>query len=385
MIDFYENKSLKNKSKSELIQSLLLFKMIKNKTLFKVMSFLLILFIKIRFPFLKYIIKKTVYKQFCGGENIYQTKNSISKLKSNKINTTLDFVSENKQNIKDFENYLKELKLMIQFAKQKKIDFIVIKISGLANSNFLEKINNNEILNKQETIRLKQIKSQVKEICLYAKNNEIKTLFDAEESWTQNTIDEIVMELMKELNIKGCWIYNTIQMYRWDRLAYLKNIINESKEKKFILGIKLVRGAYLEKERKRAIKRQYKCPIHKTKCETDRDFDTAIKLIINNIKNIYLFCGTHNEKSTKLLANLMLKNKIKNNNKRIFFSQLYGMSDNISYALKENNFNVSKYLPYGPIIESIPYLIRRLNENSSVSEHSKKELQLIYKEIKSRK
>jgi len=385
MIDFYENKSLKNKSKSELIQSLLLFKMIKNKTLFKAISFLLILFIKIRFPFLKYIIKRTVYKQFCGGENIYQTKNSINKLQSNKINTTLDFVSENKKNIKDFKNYLKELKLMIQFAKQKKIDFIVIKISGLANSIFLEKINNNEILNKQENLRIKQIKSQVKEICLYAKSNDIKTLFDAEESWIQNTIDEIVMELMKECNIKGCWIYNTIQMYRWDRLAYLKNIINESKEKKFMLGIKLVRGAYLEKERNRAIKKQYECPIHKTKLETDRDFDTAIKLIIKNIKNIYLFCGTHNEQSTKILADLMFENEIENNNKRIFFSQLYGMSDNISYALKENNFNVAKYLPYGPIIESIPYLIRRLNENSSVSEHSKKELQLIYKEIKSRK
>ena len=174
-------------------------------------------------------------------------------------------------------------------------------------------------------------------------------------------------------------------MYRWDRLAYLKNLINEAKEKKFFLGIKLVRGAYLEKERKNAKTNNYTSPIHKTKKETDRDFNTAIELIIKNIKNIYIFFGTHNEQSTKILIKHMKKTMIKNNDKRIFFSQLYGMSDNISYSLKEQNFNVVKYLPYGPIFESIPYLIRRLNENSSVSVHSKKELKLIYNEIKKRK
>ncbi len=385
MIDFYENKSLKNKSKNELIQSLILFRLIKNKLVFKIISFVLIVFVKIRFPFLKYIIKKTVYKQFCGGENIYQTKDTIIKLKNNNIKTSLDFVAENKKTKKDFQQYIKELKLMIKFAKKNKVDFIVIKISGLLDDKLLKKVNKNEKILKQEEEVFIKTKSQIFEICENAKEKEIKVLFDAEESWIQNTIDNIVLNIMYKINKKQCWIYNTIQMYRWDRLAYLKNLINEAKEKKFFLGIKLVRGAYLEKERKDAKKNNYTSLIHSTKKETDRDFNTAIKLIIKNIKYIYVFCGTHNEKSTKILIKKMKETMINNDDKRIFFSQLYGMSDNISYSLKEQNFNVVKYLPYGPIFESIPYLIRRLNENSSVSEHSKKELHLIYNEIKKRK
>lgn len=273
---------------------------------------------------------------------------------------------------------------MIKFAKKNKVNFIVIKISGLLDDKLLKKINKNEKTLKQEEEIFKKTKAQIFEICENAKENGIKVLFDAEESWIQNTIDNIVLNIMYKINQKQCWIYNTIQMYRWDRLAYLKNLINEAKEKKIFLGIKIVRGAYLEKERKNAKKNNYTSPIHETKKETDRDFNTAIKLIINNIKYIYVFCGTHNEQSAKILIKHMKEKMINNNDKRIFFSQLYGMSDNISYSLKEQNFNVVKYLPYGPIFESIPYLIRRLNENSSVSEHSKKELQLIYNEIKKR-
>ena len=200
MIDFYENKSLKNKSKNELIQSLILFRLIKNKLVFKIISFVLIVFVKIRFPFLKYIIKKTVYKQFCGGENIYQTQDTIIKLKNNNIKTSLDFVAENKKTKKDFQQYIKELKLMIKFAKKNKVDFIVIKISGLLDYKLLKKVNKNEKILKQEEEVFIKTKSQIFEICENAKEKEIKVLFDAEESWIQNTIDNIVLNIMYKIN-----------------------------------------------------------------------------------------------------------------------------------------------------------------------------------------
>ena len=226
---------------------------------------------------------------------------------------------------------------------------------------------------------------KIETICKSAKDKKIKILFDAEESWIQNYIDYIVMKMMFKFNIKNCWVYNTIQMYRWDRLTYLKNALNEALEKEFLLGVKLVRGAYLEKERKRSLKHNYECPIHKTKNNTDRDFNQAINFIIQNIKHIYLFFGTHNEKSTNHLVTIMKKNKIKSNDQRIIISQLYGMGDHITYTLKEKKFNVVKYMPYGPIFEAIPYLIRRLRENSSISNQSNRELNLIFNEIKKRK
>ena len=175
-------------------------------------------------------------------------------------------------------------------------------------------------------------------------------------------------------------IFNTLQAYRWDRYKYLINLHKNSKIIGFKIGIKLVRGAYMEKERTRAQIKGYKSPICHTKVETDKNFNKCLIYIINNLNDINLFLGTHNEASILKAVKLLNSNGVKNNNMKIWFGQLYGMSDHISFNLAENDFNVSKYLPYGPVKDVMPYLIRRAEENTSVSGHTNRELELIKKE-----
>ena len=221
-------------------------------------------------------------------------------------------------------------------------------------------------------------------ICSEASKNDIMVLVDAEESWIQNAIDELVFKMMENFNKNKAVIYNTLQAYRRDRYDYLTKI-HKNKTGKFKIGIKLVRGAYMEKERKRAVKYNYPCPICDDKSQTDKIFDNSLEYIIQNIDDFGLFIGSHNEKSNLLSTKLLKKNKINKKDDRIWFSQLYGMSDNISFSLADNGYNVAKYLPFGPINEVMPYLIRRLDENSSISSQTNRELQLIKAEIKRRK
>ena len=223
-------------------------------------------------------------------------------------------------------------------------------------------------------------KTRMNTICITAKKNDVPILVDAEESWFQNAIDDLVEEQMQRHNTEKVIVYNTIQLYRKDRLDFLKRSFEKAQSGGYKLGVKLVRGAYMEKERERAKDQGYPSPIHDSKSDTDRNYDLALEFCVNNFPNIQLVAGTHNEDSSKRLVSLMTDNNIQPSDSHIYFSQLYGMSDNISYNLAAGNYNVVKYVPYGPILDVMPYLIRRAEENTSIAGQTGRQLSLIMQE-----
>ena len=224
----------------------------------------------------------------------------------------------------------------------------------------------------------------MREICQAAADSRIGVLVDAEESWIQNTVDALTMQMMDAFNRDRVVVYNTIQLYRHDRLAFLKHSYEAAHEKGFVLGAKLVRGAYMEKERKRADQLSYPSPIQPNKEATDRDYDLGVTFCIQHIEDIALIVASHNENSNLLAARLLEQRNLPLNHPHVHFSQLYGMSDNITFNLAKAGCPVSKYLPFGPIKDVIPYLMRRAQENSSVSGQTGRELGLIKKELKRR-
>jgi len=258
-------------------------------------------------------------------------------------------------------------------------------MTGIARFELLKKINSNEILSNKEQEEFTIVKSRLHQICAKAKKTKVPILIDAEESWIQNTIDQLAEDMMKNYNQDSVIVYNTVQLYRWDKLKYIKELHKKAQKTKYKLGLKLVRGAYMEKERKRAKNKNYKSPIHINKQECDNDYNTASKYCINNINDISICFGTHNEESTKIAIDLMKKKNIANSDPRIYFSQLLGMSDNISFQLGFFKYNVAKYVPYGPVKEVLPYLIRRAEENSSISGQTNREIKRIKAAIKNTK
>jgi proline dehydrogenase len=266
------------------------------------------------------------------------------------------------------------------------IPFAVFKVTGIARFEILEKANDlkNE-LSEKEKIELNDVINRIDSICKSAFENNVPVFIDAEETWIQDTIDRIAVDMMMKYNKENALIYTTAQMYRHDRYEYLKTEITKAKELNYHFGIKLVRGAYMEKERERAEKNNYPSPIQPNKEATDKDFNLALELLINSIENVSICAGTHNEESSDFLTQLLKKNSISKNDKRIYFAQLLGMSDHISYNLSFNDYNVAKYVPYGPIEEVLPYLLRRADENTSVAGQTSRELNLITKERNRRK
>ncbi len=265
------------------------------------------------------------------------------------------------------------------------IPFSVFKPTGVSLFSILEKANNGiENLAKEDLIRYNRVVARFDKICKKAHELNVPLFIDAEDSWIQDTIDGIVELMMERYNKESTIVYHTLQMYRWDRLDYLEKLHKKASENGYKIGVKLVRGAYMEKERARAIEKNYKSPIQETKENTDADFDKAVTYCVVNLNNISLCAGTHNEKSSLHLVDLIEEHKIAKNDKRIYFAQLLGMSDHISYNLANEGYNVVKYVPYGPIREVLPYLIRRAEENSSVSGQTGRELSLIIKERKRR-
>ena len=367
--NMFENTEIgfKSKSNKRLKKSKKLFKLLSFPFLVKAGKFLLLISNKLKLPTNK-IIKNLFFDQFCGGETIEECKNCINELNEYNIGSILDYSVEG--DIKNIQTTKKEIINTIQEAKNNEnITFCVFKMSALISFNSKER--NLDCIN---------------EICQIAKDNSVPILIDAEESWIQDEIDRITEKLMAKYNTKDkTIIFHTIQLYRKDKLNYLKKIHLNATKKKHKIGLKLVRGAYMEKERNRAIKNGYESPIHNTKKECDRDFNLALEYCIKNIEEIEIFSGTHNENSCVLLAELMKKNNLKKNDSRIHFSQLLGMSDHISFNLSEKGYNVSKYVPFGPIKEMIPYLIRRAEENSSVKGQTSRELNLINQELNRRK
>jgi len=385
MIDFNNLKiAFADKSNTDLNRAYFLFKGMSNPLFSKLLTGLSRLALKLHLP-IKTIIKATVYKQFCGGETIEKSQVTIDKLWGGKIGTILDFSAEGKESKADFERALNQtLDSIEKAANSDKIPFSVFKPTGLCKFSLLQKISNFNSLSSEDKKEKREYESRVNTICQLAFDKNVAVFIDAEESWIQNAIDGIAEKMMIKFNTKRAIIYNTIQLYRNDRITYLNTLLERS-ENKFFVGIKLVRGAYHEQEIERAKINNYPCPVHLKKSETDRDYNLAINICINNIEKIAICAGTHNEFSSQLLANLLDEKGIEKNDDRIYFSQLLGMSDHISYNLSASNYNVSKYVPYGPIEDVMPYLIRRAEENTSISGQMGRELKNVIAEKKRRK
>lgn len=382
----FENtsKAFSTKSSSELNKSFWLFNLMKYPFFVNLFSQLTLTAFKIKLP-IKALIKNSIFKQFCGGENLAEAKSVVNVLSKANIGCILDYSVEGKNNETDFETTTAEVINIIKLAKNDQaIPYTSLKLTGIMESSLLEKISANKNLSEQETNSFKKAKERLEEICLKAYNSNVPIYFDAEESWIQEAIDRLAEEMMSKFNKQKAIILTTLQMYRWDRINYLNVLLAKAHKEHIYIGIKLVRGAYLEKENKRASDFGYPSPIHNSKENTDTDFDKAITVCLENINIITLCAGTHNEASTMHLLHEMQRLKIENSHPNVYFSQLYGMSDHITYNLADAQYNVTKYLPYGPIKAVIPYLIRRAQENTAIAGQMGRELKLITEEKKRR-
>jgi len=368
------------KGNQELKHSLWLFTLMGKPALVKLFSKLIVFAIKIGLP-VRSPIKATIFKQFCGGESIEESADVVKKLSKSHIGSILDYSVEGKESDEDFYNTKDEILKIIRVAKDNPaIPYTSLKLTGIALFDLLEKLNSNQQLNKEDEIEYQKMRGRLVEICYYASQSMVPIYLDAEESWIQDAIDQLAEEMMEINNKETAIVLTTLQMYRWDRISYLKELIQKARDKKFLIGIKLVRGAYIEKENLRAAQMGYKSPIQSTKENTDIDFDKAVDICLENIDIITLCAGTHNEASTMHLVDKMKELNIANDHPNIYFSQLYGMSDHITYNLADAGYNVTKYLPYGPVNSVMPYLIRRAEENTGIAGQMGRELKLIIEE-----
>ena len=332
------------------------------------------------------LIKKTIFEQFCGGETIAESERVVGLLGRARIGAILDYAVEGKATEADFDNTRDEIMRTIERAKDDpNIPFAVFKVTGVAPLGTLEKISKKKKLDAKGQAKCERIHTRVNEICEFAYSLRQPVFIDAEESWIQDAIDRLASEMMEKYNRRAPIVFNTLQMYRTDRLQYLRDARKQAKADGYILAVKLVRGAYMEKERERAAEMGYESPIQPDKKATDRDYNAALEYCIDHLEDLAFVAGTHNERSTQLLAQMMHKRGLQHDHPHIFYSQLYGMSDNLSYVLAKNGYNVSKYVPYGPVGDAIPYLIRRAQENTSVTGQVSRELELISIELERRR
>ncbi|MEZ5347274.1 MAG: proline dehydrogenase family protein [Pyrinomonadaceae bacterium] len=374
-----------DKSDSELREKYWLFKFMNSNLLNEIGTQSAQIALSLHLP-VSWLIKRTIFSHFCGGESIEECQPTIDKLGNSKIGTILDYSIEGKSDEADFERTKDETILNLERAKNDiDIPFAVFKVTGIAPLGTLEKVSSGEKLVKDSNIiKWENARRRINEICEYAHSIKQPVFIDAEESWIQNAIDQMATEMMEKYNKEEPLIFNTIQLYRHDRLDFLKASHKAARDKGYFFAVKLVRGAYMEKERERANELRYESPIQPDKAATDRDFDMALDYCLQNVEEIGFVAGTHNEKSVQHLVRKMEENKIAHDHPNVFFSQLYGMSDNLSYVLADNGYNVSKYVPYGPVRDTVPYLIRRAKENTSVAGQMGRELELINRELERR-
>lgn len=340
--------------------------------------------LKLRLP-VEALIKKTIFDQFCGGENLREVAQTAAKLAQYNVDVCLDYGVEGKHEESDFDAAVPEFIKAIQYAaSQPNIPFIPIKVTGFARFSLLEKIHEGKTLTEAETKEFARVKDRIDAICSVANDHNLMILVDAEETWIQNPIDDLCDEMMEQYNKGKVVVFNTFQMYCHAKLAFLKESYAKAKERGYILGAKLVRGAYMEKERERAAEKGYPSPIQPNKEACDKDYNAAVNFCLTHTENITTFIGTHNEDSCYIATNLMKEQGISNDADKVFFAQLYGMSDNMTFNLANEGYRASKYLPYGPVRDVLPYLMRRARENTSVKGQTGRELSLIEKEVKRR-
>jgi len=373
------------KSDKDLRKALFLFRAISNRGLVKIGGFFSRLAISIRIP-INRVVKPTIYSHFCCGETIEDCLPTVERLGKYKVESILDYSVEGGEKPEQIRATLDEtLRTVMNAAGSENIPFAVFKPTAFCRSDVLRKKSTGEDLDDEQAKEAENFRTRVEKLCSAAFDNNIRIMIDAEDYCYQDYVDEVVMDMAEKYNKQRVIVYNTYQMYRWDRLEIFRKDLERASSKNFYLGIKFVRGAYMERERKRADELGYPSPIHPDKESTDKDYDAALKFAVENIDRVSIFNGTHNENSSLYLARLMEEHGIKKDDPRCYFSQLYGMSDHISFNLAHNGYNVAKYLPYGPVRHVLPYLIRRTEENTSMAGQTSRELSLVLKERRRRK
>ena len=387
--------AFRSKNKQDLQRAYLLFKIIGAPTIVKLGKILTPIALQLRLP-IKGLIKKTIFKQFCGGETINDCDPAITSLHAFGIGTILDYSVEGKTKEEDFEYTTQIIIQTIEkSATDKRIPFAVFKVTGIGQHHLIELVceqiratRKEEVFRPfttQENEQIQAIIDRIDRICAAAAKHQTRLFIDAEETWIQTAIDQWTFDMMCKYNKEACIVYNTVQMYRHDRLAYLHSELDRAKAAGIQYGVKLVRGAYMEKERARAQAMGYPSPIQPDKASTDKDYDAALDFLVAN-KAVFSICaGTHNENSSMYLATLLHKEQVVANDPQFYFAQLLGMSDHISYNLSDAGYRVAKYVPFGPVEEVLPYLLRRADENTSVAGQTSRELGLIIKEKTRRK
>ncbi len=377
--------AFRGNSNSDLERAYWLFKIISIRFLTKIGPPITKFAMAIGLP-IRPLIKATIFEHFCGGENIEECESTINQLTKGGVGSILDYSVEGEDEEKIFEETCEEIMRTIRRADgDKRIPFTVFKVTGLGRFDLIAKRDSKESLDDEETAEFKRISARINRICAFAHERSVRVMIDAEESWIQDSIDQLSLEMMRRYNQNSPIVYNTYQLYRNDVLECLRHDTKLAFAEGFVLGAKLVRGAYMEKERKRAAEKGYPSPINATKQETDSQYNDSLKFCVSHINTIAFVAGTHNEESCRLLAELLDSKDIKHNHDHVYFSQLLGMSDNLSFNLAAAGYNVAKYVPYGPIKAVLPYLFRRAEENTSVAGQMGRELKLIVKEKRRRK
>lgn len=373
------------KSDSELERAYFLFKMISIEPLVRIGTAATNFAIKAHLP-IEGLIRSTVFDHFCGGINEEDCLSVIDNMYHKGVSSVLDYSVEGKESESEFDLARDKILNIIDFAKNiDAIPIAVFKPSGFGRFSLYEKVSKAVVLSDSEQAEWERVLDRFDMVCNKAKAYDVAVLIDAEESWMQGAADALVTQMMLKYNTEKPVVFNTLQMYRHDRLVFLKEAHKKAKEGHYFLGFKLVRGAYMEKENERAEEKGLVSPICTSKAATDENFNEALRYIIDNLACMSLFAGTHNEDSSYLLMQLMSEHGLLNNDPRVWFGQLYGMSDHISFNLANKGYNVAKYMPFGPVKDVMPYLIRRAEENTSVAGQTGRELALLSKEKKRRK
>ncbi len=373
------------KSNKELKRAKFLFELIANPTMVKIGTKLTYLALNFRLP-VKGLIRSMVFDHFCGGESEEECLKVVNNMHSKGVSSVLDYSAEGKEAESEFDKAVRITLNTIEYAKNNAgIPIVVFKPTGFGRFELYEKVGAKNPLTETEQKEWERVVARYDKVCKTSYENNIIILIDAEHSWMQDSADDLIEEMMTKYNKEKAIVFGTLQMYRWDRMDYLKSLHERAKQKGFHIGMKIVRGAYMEIEAERAKEKGYKNPICESKEATDINYDNAVEYMMNNIDTMAVFAGTHNEESSYKLMKLTEEKGLSHTDRRIWFGQLYGMSDNISFNLGNKGYNVAKYLPFGPVKDVMPYLIRRAEENTSVAGQTGRELNLINMELKRRK
>lgn len=375
-----------DKTDAQLKKAFWMFKMIEQPTLTKIGTNFLNFAVHNNFPFVGSVVKNTMFEQFCGGETREESMKVVIKMFKRGVGSIFDYSIEGKEEEETFDAVCQEIKDIIKFSVgNPAIPFIVFKPTAFGRIDIYERVGKNLELTTSQKEEWSRVVKRFDEVCKLCFESNKKVMVDAEETWMQDAADHLVEEMMEKYNQEQPIVWNTIQMYRTGRLEYMQENLQRAKEKNYFIGYKIVRGAYMEKERKRAEEINYPDPIQPTKAASDQNYDAGIDFVLANLDKVSAFFGTHNETSTELVMDKMKAKNLENSDKRVYFGQLYGMSDNITFYLADKNYNVAKYLPYGPVKDVVPYLTRRAQENTSVAGQTGRELGLIEKELERRK